>query len=426
MEKIKIIKDIGLLGTWFHLSKLINLFTFFVIAKFLSPKDFGSLSLALSVLFFFTIFPQAISNTVTKFISERNSKSIYLKGLKWAILSGIALSILIYIFSDFISYVFSQQISQYIKLLAALFFITSIYEVFKGTFLGLKKVNYFVIVETILYTSNFLMVLFFFWLGYNIYSPLYSLLIATLLSLAVSSALIKHVDFNIICPEYSDGKFLSFAKKSTIIPILAQSIVFVFIYFLTNYRPPEELGYYYFLSKITIFVLSIFPLALDKVLLPYFSEYYFKKDFVKFQKLSDAYLKLAVYSLLFLSAALYFLLDGFIPIFFAEYVGAQKYLFLFVTLGAILAFGTYSSTILIAINKLRIILLNNILLLVMTIFLSYLIVPNNGIEGIGIIHSVLYSLTILAYMLFIKRKLNTTYSLSVNTKDIKNISCVFK
>ena len=68
MEKIKIIKDIGLLGTWFHLSKLINLFTFFVIAKFLSPKDFGSLSLALSVLFFFTIFPQAISNTVTKFI----------------------------------------------------------------------------------------------------------------------------------------------------------------------------------------------------------------------------------------------------------------------------------------------------------------------------------------------------------------------
>lgn len=403
MYKIKILKDVGLLGSWFHLSKFINLFTFFIIAKFLSPNEFGLLNLSFTILFFLMIVPQAIFGAVIKFVSEDKNKFFFIKGLKLSIFVGFLISVLIFLLSNSIAQIFSQNISSYIKIISLVFFVSCVYEIFKGVFLSLKKTSYFIIVEFVYYSSNLISVILLFLWNFGIFAPLYSLLISTIFALIICFILFKNIKFT----KYyvvDNVKFLSFTYKSILIPILAQSIVFVFVFFLSNYRPPEELGYYYFLSKITIFLLAIFPLALDRVFMPYFSEYYTKKNVVKLKEISWFYLKIIFFYLLISSTLLYFILKIVISLFFKEYISTIYYLPLFLILGSLLAFNTLPNTILVAINKLRIIILILSLSLIIAILCSYYLIPEFGLISLGIIHSILSLLGTISYFIFIKYK----------------------
>jgi O-antigen/teichoic acid export membrane protein len=365
-----------------------------IIARVLGPKLMGSFFLGFAILSVLSTFCQmGLGSGLIKFLSiglldedYEYIKNILLFSIKCILGVSIGIAALVFISRDLLSlHVFSDP-----DLKLVLFFIAAtlpFYSLFLFSVEALKsfkKIGRLTAIQNLFFpTVRLLFLVFLFWIGLRLGSPLISLLLATVLSLAAFSFLLKR-----LIPQgtYNSDRALDARELFSVsIPLYLSFIMFLLISWtdtvmLGIFDTAREVGLYTAAAKTAAFV-GFFLIAVNYILPPLAAQLYGKGEKRELESLAR---RTARWNLIFsLTVTIAFLLFGkeILALFGYEFIIAYIPL-IFLSMGQVVNAGAGSVGYILAMTGYqKILTCISTCSAILNIILNVLLIPSFSIAG---------------------------------------------
>jgi O-antigen/teichoic acid export membrane protein len=297
----------------------ITFLIFILVARILTPYDFGIYNYLLTIIFFLIMFGDfGISTATSKYVAEYNITD---KGKLRSVLfnSGIiilSLTIIISLITIFFGKPYLDDKYTYVLYLLPLIFLIPITALYDGIYKGLKKFKRLSIISlsTGLFSLSFIYIII---KQYGIIGAL------------VSQSLFYFVLFLALALGYRDFNFKlnkkiirSISYYSLIIGISSLGFFLytrIGVLILGHYGYIVEIGYYEIINKIFLLIAAPFTI-LGQVISPDITEYTSKKNYKKVKIKFVKYLSASIFLGIVLSLLIYFTLPSIMAIFLPEYL----------------------------------------------------------------------------------------------------------
>lgn len=391
------------------LSKIFS-YIYRVIISRLGPNDYGTLSIALAV--FGIIGGLTMLGTETglvKFISSYDQRKDQIKGviydsIRFVLPLSVILSILLFIFADYIAIDFfrNEKLGILLKILAVFAPINALRKIFLNSLIGFKKPQYETIAKAITENlSKVIITAILILLGYQLAGAIMGYVLSILVSLIMAYYFLRYKTFNFfdksIKEEYSTKEFYEYS-----LPLLLSIIVFIFILWtdtllLGYFRNAAEVGIYN-AAMPTAQLLFIFPNALMVIFLPVISSIKDLKS-EEFAKIFKTVTKWVILINIIPLALFLIYSKQILNIVFGQAYVQGSVTLIILSIGFFLSYSVLASNnILLALNKTKLVFLNNLIAAIANLLLNIILIPRYGIAGAAIATSI--SFIIMAMLMF--------------------------
>jgi len=406
------------------------------ITKIYGAKEFGILTLSLTIVSIFTLIPKfGMENALIRIIGELNSLKLISESyitFKQVFVFSSALSLIfafiLFYLSDFIAtdILNKPNMAHYIKIISITVVSTTIITIISATYQGMKKIKKFVFTQMVLSQLIFLLFLLFnnylITISNNIVIIyVYSNIITMLLSLYAIYKMFsnfknkkrkKPVKFSlknillIAYPMLLSGSF-------TMIMSWADTIM------LGIFSTETEIGIYNVAQRLAGLA-SISLLVINTIVAPKFVEFYSKKDIKGLQRIAHQSTKI-IFFVSFPILVLYiFLPEFFMGIFGQEFKNGSVVLILIAIAQFVNAACGSVGYILQMTDNQKIFQYIVILSAILNIILNFLLIPIYGMNGAAFATMISIIVWNVSSMIYIKRNLGFwTFAYNINLKNKK-------
>jgi O-antigen/teichoic acid export membrane protein len=310
----KIIKEIF----WATLTKGVSLVLFLVLniylARKLGSEGFGVWSLFFSIITVFTTISYLGINTSTKkFIAQYKNtnrlKDVLVSSIKLRMICSLFFSILIlFFYKPIVSFFNYPQLEGLFLLSVPVIFLSGLVEYLKDVFMGLHRIKYNFIINSLEFSLRLFFVFIFFIFSISVVSIVKSLILSLFISFLVGSYFFY---FNFYKKSKSSNKKFTRKILNYSFPLFLMSFAFLFsteidVLMIGFYSTKEEVGIYS-VAKQLIVKLSHIALVISMGAMPIFAEinkgnsFILKNKFYKILKINSVIYSFLVVSILFLS-----------------------------------------------------------------------------------------------------------------------------
>ncbi len=374
------------------------LYTIFL-ARVLGINDLGLYFLGLSIVFFLGVIGNMGLNAATvRFTSIYNTeegrrqklKGITIAASVMSFLFGMVLVAVVFVLADVASgRIFHKpELGGILKVFALSIPFECSMRVLLGSTQGLKLMGYTAITENILWVAaRFLLTLV---LIYGFDMKLEGAVWAYTVSSVISACaalyftnrhipLFKRKDSPVF--EYREIlKFsLPMAFSETVYNLLAQADVLILGLFMTS----SSIGVYSIAVRVVVMAQIVFNIFIP-VFNPFISELYEKNNLVKLSKLLKAITRWNVMASFPIFMSIMCFPGVFLRIFGGEFLQASSCLFVLVLARIFTSPSVLPNSMLAMSGRPELQLVNNIILLVLTVILNYVLIPSYGIIGAAV------------------------------------------
>jgi len=320
------------------IAAFISYFTRIVLARSLTPEEYGLFYAVFAFISFFLFFRDlGLNQALAKYIPEFKVKQDY-KKIKtaiasvflWQLISSSVFGVILFIFSDFLAenYFKNPSAAWILKVFLIYILFSMVVLLLRSIFQGFQKIKLFSIIEAL---KNLLMLLFtllFLKAGLRIFAPVYAFALSwMILSIVLVPFFIK--TFNIF--KYKSRNFGKITKTMFRfgIPVLltaigAKVIARIDTLMLTYFTTLDQVGIYNVVLP-TALVFLFFGDSIATVVFPMISELWAKKDIKKLREWLRMLYKYSFVITTPILLAVFAFSDLFIKIFFGDaYVGGAR------------------------------------------------------------------------------------------------------
>lgn len=328
--------------------------TALVIARVLGPTLMGSFFLGFAILSLLSMFCQlGLGTGLLKFLSVRlmeedyeYAKGVLLFSVKCVLGVSIGIAALTYLFGNTLSLhvFFDPDLKQVLFFIAVIIPLYSLFLFSVDVLKSFKKIGLIVVVQHLVFpTVQLLFLVFFFYMGLRLSSPLISLLSATLLSLVAF-----FIIFQKLLPQkgYNFKQTLNIRELFSVsVPIYLATVIFLLMSWTDTimvglFKTSQEVGFYTAAVKTASFV-TFFLIAVNYILPPLAAQLYAKG---KKQELESIARRTARWNLIFsITVTVAFVIFGKEILFLFGDTFAPAYIpLLFLSLGQVVNAGAGS------------------------------------------------------------------------------------
>ena len=399
----------------------------------LGSSEYGTLSLALAIISFISIFAiLGLKTGIVRYVSYYKGKQDYQK-LKGTIISSLRLSLPINIVLMILLLIFSDEISisifhnanliPILRLFSfALPFIT-LSDIFLGIIIGFQKIQYKVLVKDIL-ENIFKLVLTFvvIYFGYNLFGVaiIYglSIIVTTILSYYLLQKKVFPFFKTKVIPIFITKELFLFSLPFIFAGVLDLVIKWTDIFMIGFFRTTSEVGIYNVVLP-TANLLIIIPTAFMALFIPIITEFYSKNNLKEINNISNINSKW----IFFLNFPIFLLLLLFskqiLTIMFGqEYVVGNLALIILIIGYMFLSLVHIPNSLLIMLKKTKLVLYISLISASINIILNYFLIPKLGIVGGAIATS---SSLILIFVLTLIGSYNLTKIQPIKINYLKSV-----
>ncbi len=277
---------------------LIGYFVRLILTRNITPEEYGMFYSAISLFGLFAIFKElGLNHALVKYVSEYRVKKQYgiIKGIMYIVfslqfLTSIIVAILFWIFADYLAanYFHTEKAAIIIKILAVMFMVFPLENIFRYSFQGFQKMQLYALVEFMRMLAIVIFVSILFYMGFGYLAPPYAYTISYIvLPLIFSYFFIKMFpDFFKIKKRISKAlamKLIKFGLPVMLALVGAVVLQYTDTVIITYFRTLKEVGLYQ-VAVPTSNLLLYFTYALSAVVLPLSSELWAKGHKEKLQK----------------------------------------------------------------------------------------------------------------------------------------------
>lgn len=391
------------------LAAVIAYFTRVVLARSLTPSEYGLFYAVFAFVSFFLFFRGlGLNEALAKYISEFKVKKKYneiktaiVSVLVWQLISSVIFGALLIIFSKFLAVNYFKDAS--VSLILNIFLVYILFSMFvlllKSVFQGFQKMWLFSISEPLKNILMFLFVLLFLYAGLGVFAPVYAFTISwALVFFILSFFFIKTFKmFKYKIKEFSGISKLMFAFGLPIMltAIGARLIGRIDTLMLTYFTTLDQVGIYNVVLP-TAMLFLFFSESVSAVAFPIISELWIKKDFSRLKEWLKVIYKYSFVILAPIMLAVFAFSDMFIKLFFGEAYISGAFALKILLIGILFfIIAKFNNVTISAIGKPAII--TKIILLVSAInfVLNLVLIPLFGINGAALATTVSYLIVLV-------------------------------
>lgn len=354
-----------------------------LIGRFFDPAIYGTFGVVLYLLNIInTILASGFFQGISRSISEKESaaKTILKKGLKIEIILTGAFGLIYFLLSKQIAHIFNDpDMAHYIRLTALIIPIYGIRTVYTGLLNGLKRFDKQALAQITAAFVKLGLVAVFLYLKLSLGTIILAYFFAALASLTVSFLFSKIKDG---LAEYSGKKLLkttlAISVYSFSFPLLMSVDLFLVKYFV---KDASLAGYYNSATTLARFLYVLFS-GFIMSLLPIVSGHFYKSNLEKVQLYCRRAFRFGIMFLLPFSIIASLTSSCLLPFVFSDKYSSAAGPFSILIFGvALLTITRIGMTLIVAVGKQNLSLYFTLSLLVLSVILNYLFIPNYGIEG---------------------------------------------
>ncbi len=377
------------------IAALIGYFTRIVLARNLTPAEYGLFYSIFAFVSFFLFFRGlGLNQALTKYIAEFRAKRQYSKiktsiaaVFLWQLISSLFLGALLFIFSKYLGIYYFKDPSAALILKIFIIYIlfSKAVQLIQSVFQGFQRIKLFSIEEPIRNTIMFLFVLLFFAFGIRVLTPVYAFTLSWAASFFIFFPILiktynpfryKIEEFNAV-----SRKMFAFGVPVIFTTIAAKLIARIDTMMLTYFTTLDQVGIYNVVLP-TAMLFLFFSESISTVSFPIISELWAKKDFTKLRDWIRMIYKYYFVAIIPVFLAVMFFSNLLIKLFFGiEYVSGAIAL-------QILLFGMLFFTVarlntntISGIGHPMIVTKITIYIAFLNIFLNLILIPRFGING---------------------------------------------
>lgn len=402
-----------------------------LVARYLSPEDYGVLSLGLVVLgISVTISRLGFSPAFKKYIPEYKTKDmpgkikgLVIFGLGLSFLMSLIIAILIYFFSGSISTFFGAgDLLPVLKIFSFVIPFYALLYLLLDVFLSFKRAKERVLVDTIgRGVLIFVLTLLVIFLGGNLTEVCYVYLFSYIVSTIAAFLILETKIFSISKNKFSRvdyKKILSFSIPLLLVGFLHTTLRWSDTFFIGYFKEEYYVGLYNAAYPLA-FILLLVIMSFNSLFYPVASELYSKKNF---KDLKGVYETVTRWIFIFtfpLFLLFIFFSKDFISTFFGnKYAPAYKALI-------ILSFGTFINAFFGAVGillqiyeKQNFIFKLHFFVTLLNIVMNIVLIPRYGIEGAAFTTSLSMIFWNISYFLKVRKILTVGFRLSYYLKYV--------
>ena len=402
---------------WAFISLAISSFVHFllrvVLGRELGASGLGLYTLVFTIYMFGMQFAAfGIGSAVSKYIAEHNEnlkrvKEFASSGVIGSFISGLTFGIILYLFSNVIAINFfhSPEMVHLLKITAFGFPFIALQKTVLGTLTGLRKMNYFALLNIVQNVSVFaLSVILVILFKMNVTGAVFGFIFPTIFVGLFSLFFIKDSFevpsklFNTVLRELSwFGFYVVLANSISMINTQIDSLL------IGHFMNETEVGYYA-VAVVLIQGITLLPSAVQKVSGPIIASYHGKKEYENIKNVIKKTLVKTFLITIFLSTLLAILGKFLIGILFTEEF-LPAYIPLLILL---IGYSIYAPLISVGgalsnIGKVNILFRIDALCALMNTILNIILIPKFGIIGAASATSLSLMITVVVNLYFIKR-----------------------
>jgi len=377
------------------LGAFIGYFTRIILARNLTPAEYGLFYSVFAFISFFLFFRDlGLNQALVKYIPEflvkkkyNDIKTAITSVFVWQLISSALFSILLFMFSDSLAqHYFKDSAASFIIKIFILYIIFSmIFLLLQSIFQGFQRMVLFSFIEPLRVIVMFILILILFKLGSRLFAPVYAFTLSwILMSLLLFPFFLKLFNifkYRIIHFAEVTRTMFAFGLPVLLTSVGARVIARIDTIMLTYFTTLEEVGIYNVVLPSALLFL-FFADSISAVALPIISELWTKNDI---QKLRDWLTVIYKYSFVFIIPFLFSLFvfpELFINVFFGkDYVGGAMTLQILLIGTLFLSITRLTTTTLVGIGKPALVTKLFVIAAIMNIILNLLFIPSFGIEG---------------------------------------------
>jgi len=374
---------------------LVAYLTRLVLARHLTPADFGLFYAVFTFVIFFLFFRDfGFDQALVKFIAEFKAKN-KLDEVKtaiaavffWQLLASLLLGITFFFLSDYLAlHYFKDPRAALLLQLLTLYIVGSVFfTVFKQALQGLQEIALFSSIELVKNILVLLLVIVFFWRGYAVFAPAWAfVLVCFLLGLIYSFFFFTKFSFF----RQKTTAFMKISKDLFFfsIPIFATAvggkiIGYIDTLMLTYYRTLTEVGIYNVVLPSALIFL-FFSRAINAVIFPISTELWVKKDMPRLRKGWDVLNRYTFILLIPVLITLGYYARNLLGFFFGpEYMAGARALQILLPGIAFLVIASANQNILVGMGKPKLVTGMIIIAALLNVAINFYAIPAWGIEG---------------------------------------------
>lgn len=414
------VRGIMAVGISSVLAVFIAYITRIVLARNLSPHDYGFFYSIFTVITFFIFIQQlGLGRALIKFISEFKAKKQYDKiktsivsSFTFMFLAAVIISGIFLLLSSYLAenYFRDPLAAKVLSILVLYILFNSFLVIVNASLQGLQRMTIYSFIGPTKNLVVLLLILLFFSLGKGLFSPVFAyVLMFPITFLIFLPFVLKYFPFF----KYKVKNFKSTSKKLLLfgLPLLLSGFGSKIIadsdtLMLTFFRTFEEVGIYNVVLPSAL-VFLFFSSSISAVLFPMVSELWTKKDKKRLQGALKFLYKYTFAALTPLMLSVFVFASLFIKIFFgSEYVaGAPAFQILLIgVLFFILA--SVNNTVLAGIGKPVLVIKIISFVAVLNIILNFILIPSLGIVGAALATAVSYLIILILSILTIIKSID--------------------
>ncbi|MBS3152082.1 flippase [Candidatus Woesearchaeota archaeon] len=411
------------------ISKLLHYIYRAIIARMLTPGDYGIIILGMSVISIFgwvALFGlnQAAERNISFYHNKkRELKGVLLSILKFGFPLALVLSLLLLMLSKDISLILKKEnLIQIIKIMSFGVMGYSLAEISGSILRGFKKIREFVYVKYIIEpASRTILTIIFIILGLKIKGAAIAYILSLFISIVIAMLIIRKTAYKAIKKIKAINMDLKIIKFSW--PLLFTGLVFSITGWIDTlmiaYFSTEELVGLYNTALPTAGIILITQSSFDGVFIPIMSRLFSKKDYKNIKENYERVTKWITILTIPLFMSIIFFSKGIINILFGTpYLEAYKpTIILAVGFLMVMIVGPCENMLNVTFKtKLKMYL--RIIMLIINIILNLILIPRYGISGAAISTSVALTFYNICCFIYVKNKFN------VNIIKLKTISII--
>jgi PST family polysaccharide transporter len=260
---------VGFVSVWKVLATVLSFIFTFVVANFLGSAGYGTYTICIGVAELSFMIFLGFDDAITKFLAEKRLRKTLNKLLLAEVIIGVVGFVVLFTAADAISVWFGKPISLYLKVISFSLLLRPFYSVFRGVFLGFKKMRFFVASEFSLETSKLIITASLIFIGLGVLGGIVGYVLSFLVASVISYFMLRRLAFAEGGHKYR--KLMGYSTKSTLFYIIrninAQMVIIVPGLLLSS----SSMGNFSLAYKLAVFAMGIIPVSLSQVLFPYFS-----------------------------------------------------------------------------------------------------------------------------------------------------------
>ncbi len=417
---IELIKGSGITFFLKIVSILFGFFSMMFITNYYGAKEFGALSLILTIIVIFSIFSKfGMENALVRIVGELYThheygeiKYVAKTVLIFSFILSMIFAFILHASSEYISAaILKKNITSSISIASIAVISTTVIVLVSSIFQGMKKIKEFIFLQFVLVQFIFFIFLFLNYLlkitdNVIIIYVISNIVVAIIALVFLSKQIFKKNIFRTVKTEhkYKLKNIVLIALPMLFAGSFAMLTNWADILMLGAFKSEEDVGIYNAAQKIAS-ITSIFLVAINSIAAPKFVEFYSKNDLAGLKKIVQQSTKMIFYSSI--PVLLLFLI---VPQFFMSLLGNE---FLYgTTVLVILTIGQFINAISGSVGYIMQMTDNqkiyqNIIIIsaFINIVLNYLLIPDYGINGAAFASTVSMIFWNIALVFFIRKKL---------------------